>query len=288
MAKGFPKKIKIAIAVLLSLVAVSASALTVRLLYLRSLGGGDTVVVPDNLIGEVGDSTVSGGGTTLPGGTTTTPDGTAAVPGETTTSPNGTSTAPEIPSAPSIGTEGDRTEATAIELYRGHPADNQKFQVHNLFPGDRETRYFAVRIHHSADVTVYFDAEVTEQTKALAQVLQIKVIHLDTGKLLYDGTFADLDPDGYAELFAAPADGKTVAYYEIQVSLPTSVGNAHQQARLTADFSWFVREQEALDPPQTGDDAPLWLWIALAAVSALGVVLLVLLRPRKKEGSHEE
>lgn len=34
------------------------------------------------------------------------------------------------------------TQATVIELYKGRPDANQKFEVNNMFPGDRVTQYF--------------------------------------------------------------------------------------------------------------------------------------------------
>ncbi len=273
------KKYRIIIIILLLLLLISAGALTARIVYLKSVADKNvTVVVPDNLIGE--DSTVS----------TTTPDNS-----ETTapTEPSDTTKPPETSGSetpPTSDTNGDNDTpeqtATAIELYKGQPSDNERFEVLNMFPGDMETKYFAIKVSHHADVDVYFNAEITEQTENLANVLHIKVTHLENGKVIYDGTFADMDINGYGETFAADESTQTVAYYKIEVSLPTSAGNEYQAAKLVADFEWLVRDTEVLDNPQTGDDSNILFWF-IVMISSL-VMMFVLLFTRRKKQEEEQ
>lgn len=98
----------------------------------------------------------------------------------------------------------DKPTAPVLELYAGRPDVNQRFEVSNMLPGDTETRYFCVRAYHEEDITLFFRAEVTEQTKNLGDVLHIKVTHLDTGKVLCDAAFNEID----GEEFSEPAESR--------------------------------------------------------------------------------
>ena len=93
----------------------------------------------------------------------------------------------------------DKPTAPVPELYAGRPDVNQRFEVSNMLPGDTETRYFCVRAYHEEDITLFFRAEVTEQTKNLGDVLHIKVTHLDTGKVLCDAAFNEIDGEEFSE-----------------------------------------------------------------------------------------
>lgn len=62
-------------------------------------------------------------------------------------------------------------DSPTLELYKRHASDNEAFDVSNMVPGDKVTKDFTVRIHHNDPLTLYFKAEVTEQTKKLGDVL---------------------------------------------------------------------------------------------------------------------
>ncbi len=301
------KNTKLIITILLILSVLSTGALAVRVIWLNVMADkGGTTVVPDNLIGDNSTKpTTAPSVPTTPAPTTPAPTvPPTTVPQATTpapTTPAPTSPAPTTPATkpPASGSQGNQgnqgnqgsqsgNKAATISLFQGQPSDNEKFQVLNMFPGDLETKYYAVKISHHADAIVHFTAPVTDQTKALAGILNIKITHLDNGTVLYDGPFAQMDPTGYSETF--PADGKTetVAYYKIEVSLPTSAGNEYQQAMLMADFNWYVEDAEILDPPETGDPNDPVLWAALLCSSVLTIVLLLFYRRRDKEDEYAE
>lgn len=285
--------VKVAILVLAVLVVLSGGGLAARYVYLSFLAPSQaTATVPDNLIGE-------GGGTGETGGDET---GAPAVPDDTTagTSSPGSSgvvSAPEgeEPAEPENTAAGeqtqaspaDRPEAAVLELYQGQAGDNERFEVRDMLPGDSVTKYFCIRAHHEEALELFFRTEVTEETKSLGDVLQIRVTRLETGEVLYDGPFTGADGQEFSETLAGNAAGETVAYYRVDVSLDTSVGNEYQQARLTADLEWFVKDEGSLEPPPTGVAANLTLWIVLAAASLTLVVLLILTR-RKEGGRHEQ
>ncbi len=108
------------------------------------------------------------------------------------------------------------------------------------------------------------------------------ITHLENGTVLYDGTFADMDADGYGELFATSEKTETIAYYKIEVSLPTTATNEYQAAKLLADFEWKVSDAEILDPPQTGDTSIMYAFFFMISSLALLIVLLVGRRNRRR------
>ncbi len=282
--KKMSKKVKTVIAILLALLILSAGALTVRVVYLNFFADNSTTtVVPDNLIGE--DPATS---TTAPDGSETTTPGESTGTDSNPTESKPAENTPSAPTADSGSANTDKKEAAVIELYKGQASDNEKFQVQNMLPGDTEVKYFAVKVSHHADAIVYFNAEVTEQTKNLADVLHIKVTHLENGKVIYDGTFADMNIDGYGETFATTQKTETVAYYKIEISLPTYTGNEHQAAKLLADFEWCVKDTAPLDSPQTGDNSDIMLYFIIMCCSLAMIIILLFFRRREKEDEYAE
>ncbi len=269
--KRLTKKIKIIIAVLLALLVLSIGALTVRVVYVKFFRDNvATAVVPDNLIGD--EETASS---------------TTSVFDTSTPNPN----KPESEDEPSSGANDDgngtysKNKATVIELYNLRPSDNEKFKVENMLPGDSQTKYYAVQVSHHAKATVYFNAEVTEQTKALGNVLNIKVTQLDTCRVLYNGSFANMSSAGYGTSFDASGKTETLAYYKIEVSLPTSAGNEYQAAKLVADFNWSVKDTSTLDSPNTGDSSNIMLCFVIMCCS-LAVIIILLFTKRKERKAN--
>ncbi len=275
------KKVGTIIAILLALVMLSGGALAGRVIYLNFFADKSaTAVVPDNLIGEDPASSGNSGLITASGQLTES---------ETTSIPE-TGSAAFLSSSADISNTGGNSnvtntqiQAATISLHKNQSSDNEKFSVINMLPGDMQIKYFAVKVSHHADAAVYFKAEVTGQTKQLADVLHIKVTHLDNGKVIYDGSFAEMNSDGYSEIFATTQSTETVAYYKIEVSLPASTGNEYQAARLMADFKWFVKDAQPLDPPQTGDNSDIARWAAIMCSSLAVILILIFSRHRKKE-----
>lgn len=272
-------RLKLAIIILAVLLLLSAGGLAARYVYLNFFAPTQaTVTVPDNLIGEepeLSPSETSGASSVtsqLESGQGTT---SAPVSGDETASRDHTSGTTD-----SGGT--DRPQAAKFELYQGKPGNNQKFEVRNMLPGDSVTQYFCVKASHGADIDLFFWADVTEQTKSLGDVLHIKVTHLDTGMVLCDAPFSEIDGQEFSELLKKNAQGETIAYYQIDVSLDTSVSNEYQAAMLQADFEWYVKDEGGLTPPpQTGDTTNIVLW-AVLALSSLLLILLLLVTKRRK------
>ena len=181
---------------------------------------------------------------------------------------------------------GDRRQGTVLELYKGKSGDNQRFEVKNMFPGDTLTQNFCIRVSHDQDLELFFRADVTEQTKKLGDVLRVKVTHLETDKVLYDAAFSAVNGKEIAEVLKANSEESTIANYQIEVSLDTSVGNEYQVSMLQADFHWYVKDADegGLVPPKTNDPFHSVLWIVLIASVLL---LLVVLWRQRREVRHE-
>lgn len=273
--------LKIMIIILAVLLVISAGGLAARYIYLQFFAPAQTTVtVPDNLIGEESTGAQETSAESSSHSETASPaDDEAAVSQTDTANDSGES-------GTSSHVVEDKPTAAKLELYEGKPGDNQRFEVQNMLPGDSITKYYCVKAHHDADLELFFRAEITDQTKNLGDVLHIKVTRMETGKVLCDAPFSEIDGQEFSELLAQNAQGETTAYYQIDVSLDTSVGNEYQAAILQADFQWYVKDEGSLTPPQTGDNTNLTLWMILAASSLLLILLLLFGRRRKEAGQH--
>ncbi len=291
------KSFKSVIIILLVLLILSIAALTVRIIYINFFKDKQTTeVVSDNMIGntEITENTVITENTE---GAVITETADTGASSENSTS--ATDTRADSDSAQVIGTEADETSREAsdgetqkpsvkLELYKGQGIDNTPYYVENMLPGDTEVKYMAVKVYHNSDVTVYFSAKVKEQTKDLAKVLRIKVTHDDSGEVIYDGAFSDVGKDGYGITLPAKGSTETVARYKLEVTLPTSVGNEHQAARLVADFNWFVKDDSSLESPPTDDALIAVLRVMFILIIVTVAVILLLLRRKNKEAHYAE
>ena len=175
---------------------------------------------------------------------------------------------------------------TTIELYKRHAEDNDPFQVTNMFPGDAETRYYRVRVSHSADVTVHYHATIRPGYEKLAEVMMIRIQLLTTGQTMYEGLMRDM-PESVSHTLTASSSTTSELEYEITAYLDTRVGNDYQNKSLIADFSWWVDGDGGLTPPGTGDNSNVIIFrIAIAAFVSAAVI--VLLYRRKKEAQKNE
>lgn len=273
-------RLKVVIIILAVLLVLSAGGLAARYVYLQFFAPTQsTVTVPDNLIGEedAESQNILAENSSQSVHNISPSDSNSPLGQEGLAS--GTSSSSETSNFAE-----DKPVAVKLELYEGKPGDNQRFEVKNMLPGDTETKYFCIRAHHNADLKLFFKTEVTEQTKNIGDVLRIKVTHLETGKVLCDAPFVEVKGSEFSELLKKTASSETNAYYQIDVSLDTSVGNEYQAAALKADFEWYVKDGGGLTPPpQTGGTTNLILWIMLLTSSALLILFLLLGGRRKGE-----
>ena len=286
--RGKPSPIKIVILILAVLLALSAGGLAARFIYLAWFAPAQSIVtVPDNLIGEQrGDFSGRSESSQLPDASSSR-ESASNQAGERKSS--GTSSRGAKKEQPALvsSRQEDERRGNVLSLYQGKQEDNQRFAVQNMFPGDTQTNYYCLKASHEKDITVFFSADVTEQTKALGDVLRIKVTHMETGNVLFDGTFADIQGREFSQVFKQSASGETIAYYQIDVSLGTSVGNDYQSALLKADFNWYVKQSDGLTPPPTTGEAAVWVLWGILGASALAQAVLLIVKRRKEDKRHE-
>lgn len=281
------KKIKIAIIILAILLAVSVTALTGTLIV-RYFSHPDpvSVEVPGNIITPDGESTpdvhtsspvensvhAEVGREAAPAGSSGMQDtSTASVPEQTDLRTDGTASV-------------SATKASVVSLHNRQPDDNIPFQAVNMFPGDRETKYYCIKVSHKGDIIVRYRADVRDGYEKLAEVMKVRIKLLGDNELLYDGLIQDM-PQSLNRVLKANESTQSELYYEITAYLDTSVGNEYMDKELIADFRWWVEETDRLDSPQTGDNTNIYLWICLASGSLFFLILL--LGKRRKEASDE-
>lgn len=264
------KKLTIVIVILTVLLCLSVTALTGTLLHNHFVRTEPTTVeVPSNII---------------------TPDGENNSSAETNPPPF-ESTNGEASSEPDASTVPDQSvsssKASAIALHNRKPEDNTPFQVTNMFPGDRETKYYCVKVSYKGDIIVRYHADIRPEYEKLAEVLKVKIRLPETDETLYDGLKRDM-PQSLNHALYTNEKTQSELYYEITAYLDTSVGNEYMDKELIADFRWWVEETENLDSSQTGDTLNIYLWIALASGSLFILFILILLLVKRRKEADDE
>ena len=269
------KKNKITIIMLAILLGVSVLLLGGKFLYNKMTHSTTaTVTVPNNLITPDKDTRADSSATQEPGSSgMQTPDN----PGTQTPDSSGMQT-PDNPGTqtpdgsftttiPTHIMTAETKKAAIIRLYNKQPENNTPFKFGNMFPGDRETKYFCVQVSYHDTVTLHYKASVRPGYEKLAEVLNVKVKLLSGGEIIYDGLMKDM-PKSVTYKLTSAKDTTDELYYEITAYLKTSVGNEYQNKELIADFNWWAEETGNLNPsPETGDAFNVLLWVSLVAIS---------------------
>ena len=193
--------------------------------------------------------------------------------------------------------------ALELYLYNMNPQENVPFNVKNMFPGDSIQHNYRLRVAYRGVVAVKFRAYIKPGYEKLAEVLKCRV-ELG-GELLYDGLMKDM-PSSLNHVLSSKGREVTDLFYEITAYLDTSVGNEYQNKELYADFRWWAEgiscsggcscgqdcggendEEGKLSAmmPFTGDNPRVLLWCAIAIVSLLAAILMLV--KRRKEERNE-
>jgi len=189
----------------------------------------------------------------------------------------------------------ESAEAPLIELDRSHLGYNEKFNALGMLPGDTVTKYYCVKVYHDQDIKVYFETEVMDETKHLGDVLNVRVTELSSdaekAAVAAEGTFSEINGKSFPMQLKGNDGDFTRKYYRIDVFLDTSVGNPYQEAALTADFKWYVTDEEndamqdkdpiipgisdpeKVDAPKTGDMFDKTLWIMFFGSALLLIIV---------------
>lgn len=280
------KKIKIVIIILAILLGVSITALAGMLIYNHFAAKQPvSVVVPENIITPETDESKSDVDDSDTDSTDPKPDGTSPSEDENNSNTQNGNTSNGATGGGSTDSLNSDKIATALSLYNRNPGDNTPFEVRNMFPGDKETKYYCVKVSHKDDVIVRFHADIQDGYEKLAEVLKCRIVLLSTGEIMYDGLMRDM-PESINHKLTTTEKTTSELYYEITAYLDISVGNEYMEKDLIADFKWWVEEIGNLEPPQTGDNSNLALWACLASGSLFMLILLA--KKRRKEDEQYE
>ena len=273
------------IKILAVLLIIAAAALACTYIYRAATGSGDDVVsLPGNLaVSEEGEELGGESNDGEDGGLQAGSGGSST--GGQTGQGGGASTGGQGGQTDQSGE--DQTTAEYIELCKGEAAANRPFSVQNMLPGDKITQYYRIRVHHDEDIELYFQTEITEETRELGDALKVRVTRLDAGDVVCDGTFSAINKKEYAQMLKASDADQTTIYYMAEAYLETSAGNQYQEALLKADFKWYIKDagQEGLIS-KTGDRLNLILWV-VAAVCALALASVLFFQRRNNADKAE-
>lgn len=280
------KTVKILIAVLATLLALSLIALGATVIVNKLRSREVQVSVPDNLITPDDGSEEDNSDAPAGDGADSTADTDVADTDPSDTAPN-TDTADNAKDGTTGGNAPkDAESATALRLYNKNPRENDPFHVVNMFPGDRITQYYRVEVSYRGTLTVHFGTEIRPGYEKLSEVLKAKVTLLTTGETLYDGLMAEM-PESLDHKLGSETDTKDELFYEITAYLDTSVGNDYQDKGLVADFNWWVEEAENLTPPQQTGDSLIVLLSVAAAACVCCLILIIIIKRKKKEEKND-
>ncbi len=89
-------------------------------------------------------------------------------------------------------TTGFATEADKVSLSMQDASDNITFSVVNMFPGDRLTKDFTVKVSHQNPISLFYHADIRRGYEKLAEVLKINVYMPEKNIVIYDGLMRDM------------------------------------------------------------------------------------------------
>lgn len=128
---------------------------------------------------------------------------------------------------------------------------NTPFNVENMLPGDTESLEARVRVDHKEPSAVYLQVADLQETKHLSGVLDVSVTDRDTGRLVAHATLGDLAKGLKVAELPVSSTGSSSLSWDVSVSLPTSAGNEHADARASFKLVWSVAA-----PGQPGAEGP--------------------------------
>lgn len=258
------RKVNIIIIILSTLLAISIVGLIITFVYHYVQNNPTSVEVPGNIITpEKDDSTSDDDKQT-----------------DNTNNPDTSNSYESNDKKTSINS----VKAKAFSLYNRKPEDNTPFKVTNMFPGDRETLYYCIRVSHKGNIIVRYHANIHPEYEKLAEVLKIRINLPETNELLYDGLMKDM-PESLNYPLYTDKSTQSEIYYEITTYLDTSVGNDYMDKELIADFKWWVEETSLLDSPNTGDTLNFKILFCIALCSL--IIIILPFNKRRKETANE-
>lgn len=160
----------------------------------------------------------------------------------------------------------------------------------DVMPGDTITQPITVKNNASNKVKVVIymrSLGAHEDSKEFLSKLRLRVEKSPDNTM---GYMFDAAASETAQLTEWVCLGTLYSGGEVNLNVildvPTDLNNDFQQLIGYLDWEFMIEEQpiEPTDPepPKTGDDAPIFLWVGLMAVSFGALLLLILMKKREK------
>ena len=160
----------------------------------------------------------------------------------------------------------------------------------DVMPGDSITQPITVKndASNKVKVKIYMRAlgAHKESEKFLSQLhLRVEKSGDNTMAYMFDGAAGET-----AQLTEWVCLGTLYSGGEVNLNVtldvPVELGNDYQQQIGYLDWGFMIEEHEIEptdpEPPKTGDDSQLWLWIGLMIMSLCGMIIILFARKRRE------
>lgn len=169
--------------------------------------------------------------------------------------------------------EVQHVEAKVISIYDKNSTSKDRILVQNILPGNSLKKYYQVRVEHIDSLNLYFDIEIKSSTNNLEDILNVKVTRLDTNTILYNGNLKRFTEGKVVQKLEKNSNNLTIAYYEIEISLPANELEEYQDEILSADLNWSAPEEELLIP-STEVNNDIVAWIIVLVLSGFVIMFI--------------
>ena len=177
---------------------------------------------------------------------------------------------------------------TQVITMEDKSAEGKAFRVSNMFPGDRESQEYVIKLTSGDVLAISLGSEIQEETGKLSDVLSAELKATHTSEMLYDGLLKNL-----VDLrVPVRAEDESVSL-TLTVYLNETVSNEYMSSGITAKLSFWVAEKDLAlsdgSAPSSRQAWPIVLGVSLGAIGLGGLIwlLLFLLRRKGKEKAKE-
>lgn len=201
----------------------------------------------------------------------------------TSTSDKGSSSLTSSASPDSVSVK--PSEIATVSFSRGQSLAVKAFALSNMFPGDSQSRTFALDFTHEKHLLVHMSFEgVKESSLPLKENLVMQISLGEGGELLYKSNFSDLTDNGFYFYIKENQIKKSRILLNCLVLLPDTAGNDCAYQSLKGDIVWQVSDVSNISDdnlpviysPNTKQGfSALYLVLFVAASACLLSVLLI-------------
>ena len=152
-----------------------------------------------------------------------------------------------------------------------------------VMPGDSLTDEIVIKnkANNKVDVNIYIRALGATEGEDFLNQMKLTVVNKSNGKTMFDAQANEVAQLSVWKTIGTFKSGSE-AKLEVTLTVPIEMGNEFQDA--VGELQWEFRVEEyPVQGPSTGDETPLALYGAIAAVCALGLVFLFATNRKKRE-----